>query len=148
MTDIAICFVLSLTYTSFPPPLSLLSLPLPTSPLPPPPGELAALLPSPDDANGAADREIMTTIIETINNIAHSTEVALSTFTDLITVNKLDKGHVQLDVQDTHPWRFFRDVARPFEVEARHKRSGFGMTCLDYSSGWTDGVFIKVGSGG
>jgi hypothetical protein len=58
--------------------------------------ELAALLPAQTDANGAAEREIMTTIIDTINNIAHSTEVALSTFTDLITVNKLDKGHVQV----------------------------------------------------
>jgi hypothetical protein len=47
-------------------------------------------------------------------------------------------------VQDTHPWRFFRDVAKPFEVEARHKRSGFGMTCLQYSTGWANAVFIKV----
>ena len=109
--------------------------------------ELAALLPSPNDANGAAEREIMTTIIDTINNIAHSTEVALSTFTDLITVNKLDKGHVNLDLQETHPWRFFRDVAKPFEIEARHKRSGFGMTCLQYSTGWANGVFIKVCGG-
>ena len=32
-------------------------------------------------------------------------QVALSTFTDLITVNRLDKGQVKLDKQDTHPWR-------------------------------------------
>ena len=85
------------------------------------------------------------TVIETINEVAHSTEVALATFTDLITINGLDQGQaVVLDKQVTHPWRFFRDVAKPFEIEAKFKRVGFGMTCLDYDKGWSDERSVDV----
>ena len=86
--------------------------------------ELAALVPAASDPNSAAERQIFMTVIDTINEVAHSTEVALATFTDLITINNLDQGMdtIVLDKQATHPWRFFRDLSKPFEIEAKFKR--------------------------
>ena len=107
--------------------------------------ELAALVPPSSDPNSAAERLIFMSVIQTINEVAHSTEVALATFTDLITVNSLDQGSaIVIDKQPTHPWRFFRDVAKPFEIEAKFKRVGFGMTCLDYGKGWSDERSVDV----
>jgi signal transduction histidine kinase len=106
--------------------------------------DISALQPNKSNPNSAAEREIYSSVVDTINEIKHSTEVALSTFTDIITVNRLDKGQAKLDKQDTHPWRYFRDVARPFEIEARHKRIGFGMTCLEFNSGWPDEHFVRI----
>lgn len=61
-------------------------------------------------------------------------QVAISTFTDAITINRLERNLVRLDCKETHPWTFLRDIAKPFVEDAKKKRIEYGMNCEHYES--------------
>ena len=63
-----------------------------------------------------------------------SAQVAISTFTDAITINRLERNLVRLDCKETHPWTFLRDIAKPFVEDAKKKRIEYGMNCEHYES--------------
>jgi len=65
---------------------------------------------------------------------AVSAQVAISTFTDAITINRLERNLVRLDCKETHPWTFLRDIAKPFVEDAKKKRIEYGMNCDHYES--------------
>ena len=82
--------------------------------------------------------------LQSIDSIQHATEVAISTFTDAIIINRLQQNQVVLTCVDTHPWTFLRDIALSFAVDAKRQRIEYGMTCEDYESGWTEANWIDI----
>ena len=81
-------------------------------------------MPGYQDGNSAAERAILKSMLQSIDSIQHATEVAISTFTDAIIINRLQQNQVVLTCVDTHPWTFLRDIALSFAVDAKRQRIG------------------------
>ena len=63
-------------------------------------------------------------LFQSIDSIQHATEVAISTFTDAIIINRLQQNQIILTCVDTNPWTFLRDIALSFAVDAKRKHIG------------------------
>jgi signal transduction histidine kinase len=67
-------------------------------------------------------------VIDTIDDMSGSCQVALSILNDLLTFDKLESGKMAVELQDTHPWQFFRDTVKPFTVQTRQKGLTFALS--------------------
>jgi signal transduction histidine kinase len=65
----------------------------------------------PDDDDG--DKEIL---LETIEDISHSCQTALSVLNDLLTFDKIESGQMNMELEMTHPWHYFHSASKPFRL--------------------------------
>eukprot|EP00596_Hydrurales_sp_CCMP1899_P003723 CAMPEP_0119040616 /NCGR_PEP_ID=MMETSP1177-20130426/10622_1 /TAXON_ID=2985 /ORGANISM="Ochromonas sp, Strain CCMP1899" /LENGTH=834 /DNA_ID=CAMNT_0007005877 /DNA_START=938 /DNA_END=3442 /DNA_ORIENTATION=+ len=93
----------------------------------------------PDDDDG--DKEIL---LETIEDISHSCQTALSVLNDLLTFDKIESGQMNMELEMTHPWHYFHSASKPFSVQARQNQVDFTIACDDIESDWTNQYVLHV----
>ena len=79
-------------------------------------------------------------ILETVNDVYSSCEIALSILNDLLMSDKMEGGKMSLDLECVNCCSYFTALAKPFNINARKKAITFN---LDFSSLSVDTV-VKV----
>ncbi len=49
-----------------------------------------------------------------------------------------------IEIDDLNPWKFVRETARPFEINAKIAEVNYSVSCLEEDSRWTDKYVIKA----
>ena len=89
----------------------------------------------------------MDSIIETINDVYRSCEVAISILNDLLTFDKIDSGKMALEVESINCCSFVTSLVKPFNVNARNKQISFHLDFSELSQRFIEDACIKVDQG-
>ena len=74
-------------------------------------------------------------LIETVDDISHSCQTALSILNDLLTFDKIDSGQMKMELEETNPWHYFHAAVKPFSVQARQNNVRLTISCDEIETG-------------
>ena len=85
-------------------------------------------------------------VMDTVEDIYNSCEIAMSILNDLLTFDKLDGGKMALELDFVNCCSFINLVSKPFNVNARDKRITFDVNMTELSPDFIENAHIRVDS--
>jgi signal transduction histidine kinase len=70
-------------------------------------------------------------MLETVQQVSESCNVAVSTLDDLLTFDKIDENKLVIEVEELNPWRLLLETAKPFTINASLKNIKFRINLLE-----------------
>jgi signal transduction histidine kinase len=83
-------------------------------------------------------------LLETVDDISNSCQIALSILNDLLTFDKIDSGQMKMELEETHPWLYLNGAVKPFNAQARLNNVVFTVACEGTDIGWTHLYSIQI----
>ena len=83
-------------------------------------------------------------LLETVDDISNSCQIALSILNDLLTFDKIDSGQMKMELEETHPWHYLNGAVKPFNAQARLNNVQFTIACEGTETGWTHLYSLQV----
>ena len=85
-------------------------------------------------------------VVDTVEDIYSSCEIAMSILNDLLTFDKLDGGKMALELDFVNCCKFINLVSKPFNVNARDKSITFDVNLTELSADFIENAHIRVDS--
>lgn len=83
-------------------------------------------------------------VIDTVDDIYSSCEIAMSILNDLLTFDKMEGGKMNLELEYVNCCDYMGSLAKPFNVNARDKQIAFSINLEDVSSDFEKNAYVKV----
>lgn len=83
-------------------------------------------------------------LLETVDDISNSCQIALSILNDLLTFDKIDSGQMKMELEETHPWLYLNGAVKPFNAQARLNKVTFTIACEGMDLGWTHQYSLQI----
>jgi signal transduction histidine kinase len=83
-------------------------------------------------------------VIDTVDDIYSSCEIAMSILNDLLTFDKMEGGKMNLELEYVNCCDYVGSLAKPFNVNARDKQIAFSLNLQDVSSDFQKNAYLKV----
>ena len=85
-------------------------------------------------------------VMDTVEDICSSCEIAMSILNDLLTFDKLDGGKMALELDYVNCCNFIYSLSKPFNVNARDKNIAFHVNFMNLSPDFIENAHIRVDS--